>query len=57
MGNYAEAVADFDAVAQHANATEKVREKTSYSLLLLIFQFVDENECRIETSQYKNSST
>jgi hypothetical protein len=32
MGNYAEAIADFDAVINSPNATEKVLEKKFFSL-------------------------
>jgi hypothetical protein len=55
MGSYAEAIADFDAIVNDPNATEKV-DKNLFCYFFIV-EILDENECRIKTSEYKNSST
>jgi hypothetical protein len=55
MGSYAEAIADFDAIVNDPNATEKV-DKNLFCYFFIV-EILDENECGIKTSEYKNSST
>ena len=55
MGNFKEALADFDALINDSNATEQVRE--SDQILFFSKWNLDENYRRIKTSEYENSST
>jgi hypothetical protein len=56
MGNYPEAIDDFNTVVNDPDTSEKVIDENKSCLVIFICHRLDENQCSIKTSEYKDSS-